>query len=349
MVLPLQEQHFPTVEARNLFLMRLLDRVRAIPAMRDVSLNSFVHPFANFGAEVSVPASSLRSNAGSIVSQISGDYPRMLGLPIRGHAITEDDLRSRRHVAMVNDKFEKFYFPHGSAIGQVVELSGLGESRRERTPFEIVAVVGDLRNRGLRRETMPEVYVPFTATGYMQNRAVTLMATAKVPVMALANAIETQVRELDPDQPVMDVRTMREMLDDWGYAEPRFGVFLFSMFAGIGLLLAALGIYATMNYSVVRRTQEIGLRMALGARRGAIAGMMLRSGTKLLGFGAIAGVAGSLGLTRLLSSMIFGVSPLDPLSFAIAIGVMFGIGLFACALPALRAARVDPMVALRYE
>jgi putative ABC transport system permease protein len=349
MTLPLQEQHYATVEARNSFLMRLLDRVRAIPAMREVSLNSFVHPFANFGTAVSVPASPMQSNTGAIVSQISSSYPRMLGLPLQGRSLTEADVRSGRHYAMVNETFAKFYFPHGSAIGQIVELSISRDAPRARTAFEIVAVAGDLRNRGLRREIMPEVYVPFTATGFMQNRAVALMATANMPVRALANAIEAQVRDLDPDQPVMEVRTMREMLDDWGYAEPRFSVFLFSMFAGIGLLLAALGVYAIMNYSAVRRTQEVGLRMALGARRGAIAGMILRSGAKLLGFGAIAGVAGSLCLTRLLRSMIFGVSPFDPVSFAIAIGVMLGIGLFACLLPAVRAARLDPMVALRYE
>jgi predicted permease len=351
MVLPLPEQRYPTIEARNGFLLQLLDRTRAIPGMRDVSLSSFVHPFANFGTRVSVPGSSIQSKQMAIVSQISSEYPRMLGLSTQGDPITATDVRRGRHVAMVNEKFANLFFPNRTAIGQTVDLSGLREppALLNNTAFEIIAVVSGIRNRGLRRETMPEVYIPFTATGYLQNRAVTLLAAASVPVGTLANPIEGQIRSLDPDQPVMEVRTMREMLDAWGYSEPRFSVFLFSVFAGLGLLLAALGIYAVLNYSVVRQTQEIGVRMALGAQRSAILGMIVRSGAKLLALGVVAGVVGGLSLTRLLSSMIWGVSPSDPLSFVIVIAVILVIGILACVLPAVRASRVDPMMALRYE
>ncbi|MBV9156399.1 MAG: FtsX-like permease family protein [Acidobacteriaceae bacterium] len=142
---------------------------------------------------------------------------------------------------------------------------------------------------------------------------------------------------------------MRELLDRGGYAEPRFSLFLFGVFAGLGLLLAMLGIYAVINYSVLRQTQEIGVRMALGAHRWNILGMILRTGAKLLGIGAAIGVAGSLAFSHILQTMIWGVSPFDPLSFVSVIGAMFLIGLLACVRPALRASQIDPMKALRYE
>jgi predicted permease len=351
MFLPLPEQRYQTVEARNAFFLQLLERTRAIPGVRNVTLNTFVHPFANFATQASVPGSAVSSKTRLIVSQVANDYPKMLGLAVRGRAIDIADVQNARHVAMVNEKFAKFYFPNRSPIGQVVNLVGLSEPPQalSSTTFEITAVVNDIHNRGLQRDLWPEVYIPFTTTGFLQSRGATLLATADVPVSTFANSIETQLHALDPDQPVMEVRTMRAMLDALGYSEPRFSVFLFGIFSSMGLLLAALGVYAVINYSVLRQTQEIGVRMALGAQRSSILAMVIQSGAKLLGLGIILGLAGGLSLTRLLRSMIWGVSPTDPLSFLVVIGVMIAIGFISCMLPALRASRVDPMRALRYE
>lgn len=208
--------------------------------------------------------------------------------------------------------------------------------------------MSDLRNIGLSRETMPEVYIPFSSSGYLGLSAV-LLATANVPISSLIKPLETQIHSLDRDQPLMDIRTLRELLDRGGYAEPRFSVFLFGVFAGLGLLLAVLGIYAVINYSVLRQTQEIGVRMALGAHRFSILTMIIRGGAKLLGIGTAVGLGGSLALTHLLRSMIWGVSPFDPLSFIVVIAAILIIGLLACVRPALRASHIDPMKALRYE
>ena len=170
-----------------------------------------------------------------------------------------------------------------------------------------------------------------------------------MPVDTLINPIEAQLHAIDPDQPVMDVRSLREMLDISGFSEPRFSVFLFGIFASLGLLLAVLGIYSVINYSVVRQTQEIAVRMALGAQPGTILNMILRSGAKLLVFGTLAGLAGSFLLVRFIQSMIWGVSSFDPLSFLFVIGMLALTGLLACAIPAWRASRIGPMIALREE
>ncbi|MGA8029698.1 MAG: ABC transporter permease [Bryobacteraceae bacterium] len=350
MTIPLPERRYPTREARNAFFFQLLDRARAIPGLKDIALNQSVHPFVYFGSSVVVAGSSAQSKMGAVVSQISDAYPEMVNVKLlQGRLLTRDDVRAARQFAVVNEKFAKLFFPRGGVIGQSLRLPDL--EQQEQLPngsFEIVGVVSDLRNIGLSRDTMPEVYIPFSTSGYLGLSAV-LLATANVPVSSLIKPLETEIHSLDRDQPLMEIRTMRELLDRGGYAEPRFSVFLFGVFAGLGLLLAVLGIYAVMNYSVLRQTQEIGVRMALGAHRLNILTLIIQGGAKLLGIGTAVGLAGSLALTHLLRTMIWGVSPFDPLSFIVVIAAILIIGLLACVRPALRASHIDPIKALRYE
>ena len=351
MTIPLPERRYPTRAARNAFFLGLLDRAREIPGLKEVALNESVHPFVFFGARIGVPGSAVRANRGAMISEISSQYPEMMNTRLlEGRLLTAEDVRGARQVALVNERFANVFFAKGGVIGQTVELTGLRDSPENlaNDRFEIVGVVGDLRNAGLRREVWPEVYIPFTTSGYIGLSA-TLLASGDVSAGSLGKAIEAKLHAMDPDQPVMEVRTMRQMLDAVGYAEPRFSVFLFGVFAALGLTLAALGIYAVINYSVLRQTQEIGVRMALGAQRANILNMVVGAGAKLLCAGAVLGLVGSAGLNHFLTSMIWGVSPFDPLSFAAVILALFIIGLLACVRPALRASRVDPMTALRYE
>jgi predicted permease len=351
MVVPLPERRYSSREARNTFFLQLLDRSRGIPGLRDAALNTSVHPFVFFGARVTAPGSQVQSKTRAVVSQISSGYPEMVGLRLQqGRLLTPEDVRGARTVAVVNERFAKFYFPNTSTIGQTVKLDDVLQppAQLANNVFEIVGVVNDRQNVGLRREIRPEVYIPFTATGYLGMSA-TLLATASVPVTSLTKSIEDQIHAIDPDQPVMEVRTMRQLLDARGYSEPRFSVFLFGVFASLGLILATLGIYAVINYSVVRQTQQIGVRMALGATRSNILKMIVQAGAKLLVIGVALGLLGSLSLTHFLRGMIWGVSPFDPVSFLVVILMLFVIGLLACIRPALRASRLDPMKALRYE
>jgi len=270
---------------------------------------------------------------------------------LKGRAITEDEVQNARHVALISDKFETMYFQHRPAIGSVVELADLKDPPQNLADvsFTVAGVVSGMRNLGLRREMMPEVYIPYTVTGYLASGDATLLTTARFPVTDLIKPMEAQLHAVDPDQPAMEVRTMQAMLDAWGFSEPRFSVFLFGVFASLGLLLAAVGIYAVINYSVVRQTQEIGVRMALGAQRTLVLRMIVRSGMKLLALGISIGLAASFALTNVLRSMIWGVSQFDALSFLAVVVVLVGVGLLACIVPAVRASRIDPMIALRCE
>jgi putative ABC transport system permease protein len=351
MAIPLPERRYPTREARNAFFRQLLERVRAIPGLQQVAVNQSVHPFVYFGAGATVPGSTVRGKTRVVVSQISSAYPALANLHLlQGRFLTPDDVNAAKNIAVVNEKFAKFYFAGKSPMGASVILSNLlmPPARLANDTFEIVGVASDAPNVGLRRETLPEVYIPFTATGYV-GMSPTLLASGSMPATSLIKPIEDQLHTLDPDQPAMEVRTLRQLLDAWGYSEPRFSVFLFSVFAALGLALSALGVYAVMNYSVIRRTQEIGVRIALGAQRSNIHNMVVSSGAKILGIGVAAGLAASIGLNRVIGTMIWGVSPFDPLSFAAVIGIVFLIGLLACVRPALVASHLDPIVALRQE
>ncbi len=352
MSLPLPAQRYDTVAKRNAFFNQLMERVQAIPGVTSIALNTYIHPFANFGSDLTVSGSGVHDRNGAVVSEISSGYPDLLGIRlIQGRAITADDVHAGRRVALVNAKLSAHYFPTGTALGASVQLTDLTAPPLNLTApsFQVVGIVADTRNVGLRRDIYPEVFIPFTATGLLGAGGAALLVSASVPVATLVNPIEAQLHAIDPDQPVMDVLSLRDMLDAWGFSEPRFSVFLFGIFAGLGLLLAVLGIYAVINYSVVRQTQEIGVRMALGAQPGAILGMVLRSGAKLLAMGTLAGLIGSLSLARFTESMIWGVSSFDPVSFAAVIVILTATGLIACVVPAFRASRVDPMLALRDE
>ncbi len=352
MSLPVPAQRYDTVEKRDAFFNQLLERTAAIPGVAGISLNTYIHPFANFGSDLIVSGTTIRDRNGAVLSEITSGYPDMLGIHLaRGRAITIDDVHGARHVALVNEKLDRHYFPRGTSLGATVQLTDLAAPPLglKDPSFTVVGVVQDIRNSGLQRDVYPEVFIPFTATGLLGADSAMLLVSGTVPLSTLINPIEAQLHAIDPDQPVMEVRSLRDLLDTWGFSEPRFSVFLFGIFAVLGLLLAALGIYAVINYSVVRQTQEIGVRMALGAPPGAILGMVVRSGAKLLAIGALAGLVGSLSLARVIKSMIWGVSSFDPLSFVIVILVMAVTGLLASVVPAFRASRVDPLTALRDE
>jgi len=215
----------------------------------------------------------------------------------------------------------------------------------EDDSFLIIGVVQDTLNRGLTDEVMPEIYVPFTLLG-MANRLVTL--TQGDPA-GVTRAVMSQVYAINKDQPVTDVRTIEMVLKDGIYAGPRFNLALFSLFAGLGLTLAVIGVYGVMSNSVAQQTHDLGIRMAIGATPGQIAGMVVKRGSGLLLSGIALGLTGSFLTARLLSRQIWSVSPFDPVSFSAVSLVLLVAGLLACVRPARRAARIDPMEALRCE
>ena len=351
MTIPLSDRAYATKEARNNFCLRLLEKARQIPGLTEVGLSDFLHPFVYFETAVAAPGHPANSSARSVVSEVSSDYTKLVNVHLlQGRRLSPADVEGARRVAMVNQKFAATFFPRGDSVGQSVHLKELhppSDPVAEET-VTIVGVLSDIPNEGLGEKVQPEVYVPFTLTGY-RGLSVILMARSALSPVSLIKPLEAAIHKLDPDQPVMEIRTYREWLDLRGYAEPKFSVFLFGVFAGLGLVLTALGIYAVTNYSVLRRTQEIGLRMALGAQRGGILSMVVGSGARLIALGVAIGLAASFATAGLLKGMLSGVSPFDPLSFCAVVALLFSIGLAACLRPALRAARIDPMQALQYE
>ncbi|MEO7144434.1 MAG: ABC transporter permease [Bryobacteraceae bacterium] len=345
---PLPEQRYPKAADRVRFMMELTRRIETLPGVVAAGVNSTVPPFGDRRMGVEIAGGNQREAPQVLVHNAGSDYLRALGAPILiGRAFTEQEVVALRPVAVVNRTFVRQFLPTGGPIGRLLhvpELS-LAAAHAAHDTFEIVGVVEDSPNNDIRRSVLPEMYIPFSITG---NTDAMVVRSVQDPEQ-LVRAIRGEVYRLDKDQPVTDVLTVQKLLDDYEYAQPRFSLVLFSVFAGIGLTLAVVGVYSLLSYTVSRQTHEIGIRMALGAERSTILRMVLRAGLRLIAAGLGAGIVVSLGAARLLTHQIWGVPPLDPVSFLAVPVVLLAAGLAASYWPALRATRVDPMEALRYE
>jgi len=347
MRVPLSEQRYPDPQRRTAFFQELLDRISAIPGVKAVGVNTSVHPMWNWGLPVEVPGNT-QDERPVVVHQINPDYTRALGIAlIEGRLFAEVEVSHRQHLAIVNQTFARTRLDGRNPLGRTVRIPRLKQApfALEDDSFQIVGVVKDTLNRGLTDQVMPEIYLPFTLSG-LANRVV--MLTQADPA-GVTRAVLSQVYGIDRNQPVTDVRTIEAVLNDGIYAGPRFNLALFSVFAGLGLTLAILGVYGVMSNSVAQQTHDIGIRMAIGATPRHIAGMIVKHGSRLLLGGIALGLAGGFLTARLLSHQVWNVSPFDPISFSVVSLVLLAAGLLTCVWPARRAASIDPMVALRYE
>ena len=289
---------------------------------------------------------------------VSPDYFRTFGIAVRqGRSFATDDTSNSQLVAVINETLARRFFPNENAIGKTIWM-GPPENLlppEDQTPDNranrrtIVGVVSDVKGGSLNRPTSAQVYAPLTQyrrEGW-SNGLMLAVQTSTTPE-ALTSAIREQVRGLDPDQPVTSVRTMDELLSRT-LSEAKFGLLLFGLFAAIALVLAAIGIYGVMATAVTQRTHEIGLRLALGAQKRDVLRLVIGEGMMLVLIGVAAGLASAVALTRLMSTLLFGVSATDPMTLALITLLLAAVALLACYLPARRAVKVDPMVALRYE
>ena len=212
--------------------------------------------------------------------------------------------------------------------------------------FEIIGVVADAKNRGLQDPPEPEVWIPYTVTGSAERGI--LVRTARDPLLML-NAVRKEIWSTDRSVAVTLTGTLEGYISQFSYAGPRFGFFLLGIFAVIGLVLVTIGVYSVLAYTTARRTHEIGIRMALGAERGDVLQLVIRVGLRLVIVGVVLGAVASLGVARVIATQLWGVSPYDPATLVAVPILLLLTGLVACWLPARRAARVNPLVALRYE
>jgi putative ABC transport system permease protein len=270
------------------------------------------------------------------------DYFRTMRIPIiRGRGFTEQDKAGAPPVVIVNETLARKHWPDEAAIGKRIRFYG----PLERAPWmEIVGVVADVKHE-LNLPVIPEYYLPHAQDAW---GSMVLLAKTNVEPSSLAASIRQQVWAIDKDQPVFDVRTMQEVRS-MSVTMYSFSSVMLGIFAGVALLLASIGIYGVMAFAVTQRTQEIGIRMALGARGSDVLKLVVKHGMKLALLGIVIGLAGSWALTRFMEKLLVGVPATDLLTFSVVSACLFVAALLACYLPARRATKVDPLVALRYE
>jgi putative ABC transport system permease protein len=269
-------------------------------------------------------------------SEVSADYFPVMGTPVRaGRGFTEQDTNQAPRVVIINETFARRYFPGEEALGQRLWKQ------------TIVGIVADVKRFGLESEVLPEVYTPTTQSDHPASFNFLAVRTAGEP-QAVVAAIRQQLNELGGNPQISDVKLMEERLAE-AEAPRRFQMWLFGLFGAVALLLAAVGVYGVLAYSVSRRTHEIGIRMALGAQPRDVLQHVIRQGMTLALIGVVLGLAASLALTRSLASLLFQTTPTDPATFVAITLLLTGVALVACYLPARRATKVDPLIALRHE
>ncbi len=324
-----------------LFFDDLLRRVRAVPGVKSAVLDSalplnpsrFSPALPEGQPEVPLPQRPLFN-----IQTMTAGYVETTRIPLlRGREFTERDGAADPKVIMVNEAAARRYWPNQNPIGKHILLGRMPQ------PIGIVGVLADVRNINLAADTQPEIYLPYAQ---LPTSSMNLVVRTAGDPHNLVNAIQAQVFEADRDQPVTAVRTMDEILED-GAAQPRFTTSLLGGLSLTALILAIVGIYGVIGYSVAERTQEMGIRLALGAARGNIFRLVLRQGLALASVGIVIGLAGALALTRLMESLLYHVSVSDPLTFGGGAVLFLLVALLASYVPARRATKVDPVVALR--
>jgi putative ABC transport system permease protein len=281
------------------------------------------------------------------VHTVSPDYVRTLGMVLeRGRTFTDADNEIAPLVALVNDKLARQYWPNEDPIGKRFMWGRFNPA--SKTPpkwITVVGVVGDTKMYGLANPSRLEVYDPLQQD---VNNDMDLVVKSRLNSSALTAEIRSVVAAVDKDQPIFAIATMNKILSD-GVAAPRLTLVLLGLFSALAVILAAIGIYGVISYSVAQRTHEIGVRMTLGAQSVDVLRMVLGQGGKIALGGIVIGILAAFGLTQLMSGLLFSVSASDPTTFAAVAGLLVLVAMFACYIPARRAAKVDPMVALRYE
>ncbi|MGH9795852.1 MAG: ABC transporter permease [Candidatus Acidiferrales bacterium] len=342
-ILPRPKYAAPAQQA--VFFQQTLERVKALPGVESATLTSTVPVSGNdelYGLTVEGRPTGDGDLPSPLYYLISPDYFRTMEISLlAGRAFTEHDTDGAPPVVVINRAFAERIFPGENPIGQRIRLG-----RNSSIVREIIGVVADTKHYWLgERNSLLQVYEPFAQ---MPARGMEFVLRTSVEPTSLAAAVRREVQAVDPDQPITSLQTLEQMLAQ-SVAQPRFRTLLLGLFGGLALLLASVGVYGVMAYSVARRTQEIGIRMALGAQRGDVLRMVLRGGFALAAVGVLIGLAGAFAATRLLEGLLFGVQPSDLQTYAITAAILVVVALLACAIPALRASRVDPMMALRHE
>jgi putative ABC transport system permease protein len=326
---------------------QLLERLQQLPGVESASTRSFV-PIARDASFAHLTFNmedrkDVSDQPVAYYNGISPDYFETMMIPLlKGRAFSERDVRGSQNVAIVNYTLAQRYFRVEDAIGKRISLE---DNPKEEDWVTIVGVVGDTKPRELSSEPVAEMYMPYNQ---QPERSMSLMIRHSGGVNGVTAAVRNEVLALDKDQPVYSIRSLDSVLSE-SVAVPRFRTTVLGIFAGVALILASVGIYGVISYGVSQRTQEIGIRMALGARTSDVLKLVVRGGMMLVLIGVVIGIAGAFALTRLLTTLLFNVTPTDATTFASVASLLIMVSALACYIPARRATKVDPLVALRNE
>ena len=346
MVLP--QSKYPDRTKRAGFYNEVLRRVQSVPGVKSAGVVNWI-PLVFQGDSVGIsiegqpdPVRSERPNAATRV--INPNYFSAMGMRLlKGRNFDSRDQSTTAAVSVISESMAKRFWPNQDPLGKRFTP---GDSSRPDQWIEVIGVVNDVRQFELTAEPKPQMYLTYEQVGFFAPRY--LVVNTDIEPSSMAASVRQAVWEVDKDQPVSNVATMEEVLSE-SIGRQRFSMLLLAIFAGVALVLAAVGIYGVMSYSVAQRTHEIGIRMALGAQTGTVLRLAVGYGLKLVLIGVSIGLVAAFALTRIMSTLLFGVKPTDPMTFAVISVILIAVALLASYIPARRATKVDPVIALRYQ
>jgi putative ABC transport system permease protein len=349
MELDLRTQQYSKDPAILNFWQQLLDRVQALPGVESAAVGTVV-PLTDSHSRTDITIEGMAlPKPGSFPHPdyhlVSPAYLRTLGVPLlRGRDFTDDDNERTARVGLVNARLAREYWPNDDPLGKRF-MFGHPQTDKPARWITVVGVTGDTKLYGLANPSRLEVYVPHLQS---PEGEMNLLVRSAINPASLTSEIRGAVASIDKDQPISDIATMEQRVSD-SVATQRTTLILLGLFSGLALVLAVIGVYGVISYSVANRTREMGIRMALGAERREILKLVVGHSLRLTLMGVGLGVAGALVMTHFLASLLYTVQPTDPLTFVVASLLLGSVALVASYIPARRATKVDPMVALRYE
>ena len=351
--LPIPEKRFPDPAQLNAYLREIVGGVEAVPGVREAALTSAL-PLEGWGYGMPYqiagrPMVDRANRQGCFFKMVSPSYFHTLGIRLRkGRGLTEHDAKGSPPVTVINETMAKKEFPKEDPIGRRLLIQEIVPGRAElgpEIPWEIVGVIADEKIDGLNDQRSLGMYVSNEQSPVF---GMALVVRTAMDPLTLQQSLRRAVHQIDKDQPLTDVRTL-EQIKSQNVAPDRLQTVLLGSFAGVAMLLSAIGIYGVVSYAVAQRTHEIGIRAALGASAGSLLRLILRGGMGLTAAGLAIGFVGALAITQLMGNLLFGVGARDPATLAAVAAGLACVALLACYVPARRAAKVDPVVALRYE
>jgi putative ABC transport system permease protein len=334
---------YPSEDAQLLFTRKLLDALRAQPQFSGVALsnNSILEHSTALMSFDPATLGSIDKEVNLETRSVSPGFFSAMGVPLlHGREFSDQDQKGSPNVVIINQSMAQRFFPQQDAVGRIIKFSP-----HDKDTYQIIGIVADTRDIQLNARPRPEIYFPVLQESFGQVR---IMVRSSLDPAAVNDLLRNALRSVDKDEPLREVRTMTEVITS-SIADHRFRTWLLTAFAAAGLTLTLIGIYGVISYSVAQRTHEMGIRIALGARPGNMLLMVLGHGLRLAALGAAIGLCGAFLVMRVLANQLYEIKPSDPMTLIGAAAAMLLVAAGASYLPARRATRVDPMVALRYE